>query len=250
MTQPKVVADDRSRGAGGGAPGRAMTSAAIGGPHTQAGDPLMGDGTDLTGRRVLVTGGTKGVGEATVVALKECGARVLATARTRPKNCPEDDFVEADVTTPEGCQKVADAVAERLGGLDIIVHVVGGSSAPAGGFAALDDADWQRELNLKPLSRGQARQAACPKPRRAGLRRRDPRDLNSGSHASLSSTTAYAAAKAALRHIARPCLRRSALRAFELSACRPAGWRLVHRRPWSNALPRRLELISKLPASG
>jgi NAD(P)-dependent dehydrogenase (short-subunit alcohol dehydrogenase family) len=34
------------------------------------------------------------------------------------------------------------------GGLDIIVHVVGGSSAPAGGFAALDENEWRRALDL------------------------------------------------------------------------------------------------------
>lgn len=47
----------------------------------------------------------------------------------------------------EGCATIADAVRERLGGVDIIVHVVGGSSAPAGGFAVLDDDVWQEELN-------------------------------------------------------------------------------------------------------
>jgi NAD(P)-dependent dehydrogenase (short-subunit alcohol dehydrogenase family) len=46
---------------------------------------------------------------------------------------------------------VADAVADRLGGVDIIVHVVGGSSAPAGGFAMLDDEEWQRALALNLL---------------------------------------------------------------------------------------------------
>ena len=44
---------------------------------------------------------------------------------------------------------------ERLGGIDIVVHVVGGSSAPAGGFAVLDDGEWQRalDLNLFPAVR-------------------------------------------------------------------------------------------------
>jgi hypothetical protein len=41
-----------------------------------------------------------------------------------------------------------EAVRTRLGGIDLIVHVVGGSSARAGGFAALDDEQWARELNL------------------------------------------------------------------------------------------------------
>ena len=36
---------------------------------------------------------------------------------------------------------------ELLGGVDIIVNVVGGSRAPAGGFAVLDDAVWFEELN-------------------------------------------------------------------------------------------------------
>jgi hypothetical protein len=37
----------------------------------------------------------------------------------------------------------ADAARKRLGGIDIIVHVVGGSTAPAGRFAVLDDNEWR-----------------------------------------------------------------------------------------------------------
>jgi NAD(P)-dependent dehydrogenase (short-subunit alcohol dehydrogenase family) len=103
---------------------------------------------DLAGLRALVTGGTKGVGEATVAALKAAGARVLTAARARPAGSSEADFTEADLTTAEGCEKVATAVAAELGGLDIVVHVLGGSSAPAGGYAALDDATWRKELDL------------------------------------------------------------------------------------------------------
>lgn len=102
----------------------------------------------LVGARALVTGGTKGVGQATVAALVSAGARVLTTARSRPKGDLNDEFVEADVTTPDGCERVAAAAEERLGGLDILAHVVGGSSSPAGGFTVLDDEAWQRELEL------------------------------------------------------------------------------------------------------
>lgn len=35
----------------------------------------------------------------------------------------------------------------RLGGIDIVVHVVGGSAAPAGGFAVLDDTEWHKALD-------------------------------------------------------------------------------------------------------
>ena len=115
----------------------------------------MSDNLELDGRRALVTGGTKGIGEAVAARLREAGATVLTTARTRPGDLPDDLFVAAEITTTEGCATVADAVRDRLGGIDIIVHVVGGSSAPAGGFAVLDDGEWHRafDLNLFPAVR-------------------------------------------------------------------------------------------------
>jgi NAD(P)-dependent dehydrogenase (short-subunit alcohol dehydrogenase family) len=113
----------------------------------------MSDDLELSGRRALVTGGTQGIGEAVVARLREVGVRVLATARKTPDASHAANlFVAADVATAEGCALVADAVRDRLGGVDIIVHVVGGSSAPAGGFAVLDDSQWQRALDLNLLS--------------------------------------------------------------------------------------------------
>src|SRR5436309_15537147 len=108
----------------------------------------MSDDLELTGRRALVTGGTQGIGQAVVSRLREAGATVLTTARTVPTELADAKlFVAADVATAEGCAIVADAVRDRLGGVDIIVHVVGGSSAPAGGFAVLDDQQWHTALD-------------------------------------------------------------------------------------------------------
>ena len=115
----------------------------------------MSHNLELDGRRALVTGGTRGIGEAVAARLREAGATVLTTARTRPGDLADDLFVAAEITTAEGCATVADAVRRRLGGIDIVVHVVGGSSAPAGGFAVLDDGEWHRalDLNLFPAVR-------------------------------------------------------------------------------------------------
>src|SRR5262245_48648372 len=103
----------------------------------------MSNDRELHGRRALVTGGTKGIGRAVVTRLRESGATVLTTARTVS---PGDTglFVAADITTADGCAVIADAVRVHLDGIDIIVHVVGGSTAPAGGFARLDDDEWHR----------------------------------------------------------------------------------------------------------
>ncbi|MEQ9505624.1 MAG: SDR family oxidoreductase [Hyphomonas sp.] len=103
----------------------------------------------LAGKRALVTGGTKGAGRAVVEAFHDQGMQVLTTARHAGEGLPEGvHFVAADVTTTEGTSRVAESVRERMGGVDVIVHVAGGSSAPGGGFAALDEAQWQAEMNL------------------------------------------------------------------------------------------------------
>src|SRR5438045_2830270 len=158
----------------------------------------MGGALELAGQRALVTGGSKGVGEATVAALKAAGARVLTTARTRPDRIAEAEFIQADVTTAEGCKQIAQGAADRLGGVDILVHVVGGSSAPAGGFAALDDSEWQREIDLNLFPAVRLDRLLVP----------DMIDQGSGVVIHVTSiqdrmplpqsTTAYAAAKAAL----------------------------------------------------
>jgi len=153
----------------------------------------------LRGRRALVTGGTKGVGAAVVQALASAGVRVAATARTVPETGPDNiRYIAADLMTPQGCADVAEEVLRAFGGIDILVNVLGGSSAPAGGFAALTDAEWQKEIdhNLMPAVRLD----------RALL----PPMIAQGSGVIIhvtsiqhelplpESTTAYAAAKAAL----------------------------------------------------
>ena len=152
----------------------------------------------LEGRRALVTGGSRGIGAAIVAHLREAGATVLTTARSRPDAMPEAAFIEADVATPQGCAAVTDAVRERLGGLDILVHVVGGSSAPMGGYAVLDDDEWQRALgqNLLPAVRLDRALVPAMAAQRSGV---VVHITSIQSRLPLpESTTAYAAAKAAL----------------------------------------------------
>ena len=110
---------------------------------------------NLEGKRALITSGTRGAGAATVRLFREQGATVLTTARSKPDDLPDDIFFGADLTTAEGCDLLAAAARERLGAMDIIVHMLGGSSAPGGGFAALSDEEWDKEfdLNLRPAIR-------------------------------------------------------------------------------------------------
>jgi NAD(P)-dependent dehydrogenase (short-subunit alcohol dehydrogenase family) len=150
-------------------------------------------------KRALVTGGTKGIGAAIVRALARDGARVATTARgPLPAGETPELFVQSDVSTASGVAEVIGRVTDVFGGLDILVHNVGGSSAPAGGFSALQDEDWQRALDANLLAAVRLDRAFVP-----GML-----DRRSGSIVHISSiqrrmplfeaTLAYAAAKAAL----------------------------------------------------
>jgi len=154
---------------------------------------------EFDGKRVLVTAGTKAVGQAVVARMREAGAKVLSTTRKRPSDLADANlFVGADITTAEGCAAVAHAVRERFGGIDIIVHVLGGSSAPAGGFAVLDDGEWHRALDLNLFPAVRLDRALLP----AMLEQGSGVIIHVTSIQSVlplpEATIAYAAAKAAL----------------------------------------------------
>ena len=158
----------------------------------------MTEFVSLAGRRALVTSGTRGAGAATVALFRDLGAQVLTAARSRPSALPDEMFVAADLTTPEGCATLAKAAQERLGGVDILVHMLGGSSAPAGGFAALADSQWEVELAINLMAAVRLDRALVPAMVAGGrgvvihvtsIQLRLPLP---------ESTTAYAAAKAAL----------------------------------------------------
>jgi NAD(P)-dependent dehydrogenase (short-subunit alcohol dehydrogenase family) len=177
---------------------------------------------DLDGRRALITGGTQGIGHAVAARLREAGARVLSTARTRPQDSAQDDlFVAGDLSTAQGCTAVAEAVGQRLGGIDIVVHAVGGSSAPAGGFAVLDDAEWQRTFALNLLSAVRLDRALLPAMLQQGfgviihissIQRRMPLP---------EATLAYAAAKAALSNYSKGLSKEVSPKGIRVNAVAP-----------------------------
>lgn len=101
--------------------------------------------SEFAGKRVLVTGGTKGAGKAIAERFRRGGATVIITARSAPEENP--NFIQADLSTPEGTTKVISEILSRFHGIDIIVHNVGGSSAPSGGFITVTDEIWQQNLN-------------------------------------------------------------------------------------------------------
>lgn len=154
---------------------------------------------ELSGKKVLVTGGTKGMGEAIVKRLRQAGATVITTARSVPNDLQSPElFIQSDISTSEGVEKVVKEVLAHFGGVDILINNVGGSSAPSGGFFALSDDDWQQAFNGNLFAAVRLDRAFLPK----------MLEQKSGVIIHISSiqrslplyeaTLAYAAAKAAL----------------------------------------------------
>uniref|UniRef100_UPI0035C7D908 SDR family NAD(P)-dependent oxidoreductase n=1 Tax=Phenylobacterium sp. TaxID=1871053 RepID=UPI0035C7D908 len=110
-------------------------------------------GLEFEGRRIVLTGGGSGAGHAVFRRLTSAGARVVTAGRSdAAEGLPPEAYVQADLTTAPGVAAFADAALDRLGGVDAVIHVVGGSKAPAGGFAALDDAEWASEIDLNLMT--------------------------------------------------------------------------------------------------
>jgi len=181
------------------------------------------DPTEFAGKRVLVSGGTKGAGRATVDRFRAGGAQVITAARGTPEPIEGVAFVQADLTTAEGGESLAQAAIERLGGIDILAHVIGGSASPGGGFAALTDDHWLTELNLNLLATVRLDRLLLPQMIQRG----------SGAVVHVTSiqsvlplpeaTTAYAAAKAALKTYSKSLSKELGPKGVRVNAVSP-GW--------------------------
>jgi NAD(P)-dependent dehydrogenase (short-subunit alcohol dehydrogenase family) len=154
---------------------------------------------ELNGLRALVTGGTKGIGQAVVSLLRDEGATIISTARSIPDVVLSNvQFIKADLSTAEDCSALASEVLQQLGGVDIIVNVMGGSNAPSGGFSVLDDEQWLKELNQNLMAAVRIDRALLP----SMLEQKKGVIIHVTSIQHVlplpESTTAYAASKAAL----------------------------------------------------
>lgn len=115
---------------------------------------------DLSGRKAVVTGGSKGIGGAIVDRLAAAGAEVAFCARTRHEVEAQAEAaadlpgavhpVVADLSDAAGVDGFLDQVAENLGDPDIIVNNVG--SSPSRNFLHMSDEDWEDLFRLNLLA--------------------------------------------------------------------------------------------------
>lgn len=155
----------------------------------------------LVGLRVLVTGGSRGLGEATARRFAAAGATVLTASRTAP---PEDlpaTFIPADLRSAAGVAELGRRVLDSVGGVDVLVDNAGAATGPMPTLER-SDTSWLADLEMNLLSAVRLDRALVP-----GMVERGSGVVvhvsSIASHLPQPDEASYAAAKAALNAYSR-----------------------------------------------
>jgi NAD(P)-dependent dehydrogenase (short-subunit alcohol dehydrogenase family) len=164
---------------------------------------------DFSDQRVLLTGGTSGMGEATAIAFAAAGARVVITGRHQGRareimnRCRESTgsmaFVAGDISARKACDLIVTEAVGILGGLDIVVNSAG--VIYHGTAEETTDEQWLQTMNVNVNGMFFICRAALPH-----LRSSRGTIINIASDAALSGSyhlTAYCASKGAVLQMTR-----------------------------------------------
>src|SRR3954449_12978907 len=188
----------------------------------------MDDLFSLAGRTALATGGSRGIGAAIAQAFLGAGARVIICARkpdeleatTGRLGC---EGVQADLSTLDGVQALADAVAERTDRLDVLVNNAGATwGAPVDAFP---ESGWDKVMSLNVKAMHYLTSALLPLLRAAASDDQPARVINIGSidgiNAPITENYAYSASKAAVHQLTKHLARRLAPEHILVNAIAP-----------------------------
>jgi NAD(P)-dependent dehydrogenase (short-subunit alcohol dehydrogenase family) len=144
--------------------------------------------SSLAGARVLVTGGSSGLGAAVVEAVAHEGGKPVVIDRTPP---PEGDHVVVDLADADATRDAVEGIVERLGGLDAVVTCAGIDAC--GRLDTVDADAWERVVTVNLFGTVRVVRAALP-----ALTRTNGRVVTVASTLglrALSDATAYCASK-------------------------------------------------------
>ena len=169
---------------------------------------------DIEGKTALVTGGSRGIGKMIAAGFVDAGVKVYIAARKREATAETAAELskrgscipfEADLSSEEGCRRLADEIAEREDRLDILVNNAGATwGAPLEEFG---EAAWDRALSLNVEGVFHVTRFLLPLLRAAGSAEDPARVINIGSIDGLRvprlETYSYSASKAAVHMLTR-----------------------------------------------
>jgi NAD(P)-dependent dehydrogenase (short-subunit alcohol dehydrogenase family) len=147
--------------------------------------------TEFSGRRALITGGSRGIGAAIAQRLIDSGAKVVTSSRSATDDTPADStFIPADVRTVDGTKALVEQSIDVLGGLDILVNNAGAARVFPGGATSIPEEEWKDSLDINFLSAVWMTNAAA-----ATLK-----ESSAGAVVNIASTSAFDAGPIALHY--------------------------------------------------
>ena len=208
----------------------------------------MADHSDLSGRIALVTGAARGIGKAIALALAEAGADVAVNYRARDADAlavadavrnlgRRTMTVRADVSDSSAVKSMVDAIADELGGVDVLVNNAG--VAIRRGLDDLTEADFDRTIAVNLKSAFLCTQAVLPNMRA----RRWGRIVNISSGAARGAGAVglhYNASKAGMEGLTRGYSARLANEGITVNAVAPS---LIE----TDMSPGRPEVAARIP---
>ncbi|NEA32586.1 SDR family oxidoreductase [Streptomyces sp. SID13031] len=120
---------------------------------------------ELSGKTAIVTGASRGIGLATVRALRAEGVQVVGAARKPTPELEETGAiaVPVDLGTRAGAQFLIDEAVRAFGGADLLVNNLGGGDLlTLAGFADLDDDAWADAFEINLFATVRVTRAALP----------------------------------------------------------------------------------------
>jgi ketoreductase RED2 len=164
-------------------------------------------GTSLTGKVVVVTGSSSGIGEATARAFAALGASVLvnsatseAAGRAVAESLSDARYVQADITEEGAAERLVEAALGQWGRIDVLVNNAGTTAViPHHDLEAANVDVWRRIFEVNVFGTWRLTVAAMP-----ALREAHGCVVNVGSIAGIrptGSSIPYASSKAALHHM-------------------------------------------------
>jgi 3-oxoacyl-[acyl-carrier protein] reductase len=178
---------------------------------SRTGRKIVSDAAESTGRVALVTGGGRGIGRATALALARAGMTVAVNYRRdadAARRTVEDivaaggiaESFQAEVGVSTECRRMVEAVAQRLGPISVLVNN-GGQATRAQPVASLDLSEAEAALREHALGPLELCQLVLPQ-LKAGPRGDVVMISSSAPRLHARGTASYAMAKAALEALA------------------------------------------------
>ena len=171
-------------------------------------DAGLGDAA-LTGRVALVTGSSRGIGEAVARTFAAAGASLIVNSRgagtgeALAAELGDARFVQADVAEQSGAEQLVETASREWGRLDYVINCAGVTRlVPLADLDAVTEADWQAALGVNVLGIWHVCRAAAPLLRSSG----GGAIVNVTSAAGIrpsGSSIPYAVSKAAANHLTR-----------------------------------------------